>query len=281
MNQPHKQENATPTLHTWQQAITRACSGNTANGNQQGLATLEHPGTPFEIINRQLSIYRNNFIGSRLKVIEQTFPRLKVLLGQDYLRQCGRHYLQTTHSHYNANLNELGSDFPSYLKRLQASKTELQNYPWLNDLAALDYKLHNIYYAADDPQFNFERFKQYGNAHSHALNRLQFQLSHSVEAFESQWPIATIHSDISVQKIQYSYPKKQQCLSLYRQQWQAQYKTISTHEHKLLLQLQKSTPMKLLLDENPQAERLLPVFIQRGWICGFTTINSNQAVRDV
>lgn len=281
MSQTRIPENTTSTLYAWQHAITRACSTGNVDVNQHVPTALKHPQISPETINRQLNVYRNNFIGARLKVIEQTFPRLKALLGQNYLRQCARHYLQTTNSHYNANLNELGRDFPSYLQTLQVAKTELQDYPWLNDLAALGYQLHSIYYAADDASFNVENFEQHGSAHSQALSSLRFQLSHSVEVFQSSWPIATIHCDISAKKIQYSYPRKEHYLCLYRQQWQVQYRDINIFEYNLLLQLRKNAPMKQLLEENAQAQQLLPIFIQRGWICGFTAINSNQAVRDV
>lgn len=259
-------------LDRWQQAITSAC-----NGDSRSAKAMLKDSSSSEQQNHQLNIYRNNFIGSRLSVIEQTFPLLQKLLGRDYLRQCGRHYISTSAAHYASDLNQLGVDFPIVLQKLQQEKDELSAYPWIADLAQLDYLLHNTYYCSDDVTFDFDAFQQ----SSKNLDRLYFHCSHSIKLLESDWPLIDISDDINCHKIQEHYPKNKQNLCISRQNWQACRHLLNSETLQLLLQLLEGLPMRQLLTKNPNAQQHLPVFIQRGWICGFTTINPNQVARDV
>lgn len=256
-------------LSRWQQAITSACSGDS-----RAAKTMLKNSSSSEQQDHQLNIYRNNFMGSRLSVIEQTFPLLHKLLGRDYLRQCGRHYICTSTAHYDSDLNKLGVDFPAVLQKLQQEKKELAAYPWLADLAQLDYLLHNTYYCTDDVTFDFNAFQQSKNN----LDQLYFHCSNSIKLIESDWPIIDISEDINSHKIQKHYPKNKQNLCISRQNWQTTSHGLNSETLQLLLQLLEGLPMHRLLTENPNAQQLLPVFIQRGWICGFGLENGTEQV---
>lgn len=261
--------NLTFSLSLWQQAMASACCGDT-----RVVKTMLKNSNSSKQQDHQLKIYRHNFIGSRLNVLEQTFPLLQKLLGRDYLRQCGRHYISTNNSHYNCDLNKLGVDFPLYLQQLQHTKNELAAYPWLADLAQFDYLLHDIYYSDNDRTFDFNAFQQ----SSENLARLYFHYSNSIRLLQSNWPLTEISEDINKQQIQSHYPANKQNLCISRQHWKSNSQIVSSDAWQLLLGLHKGLSMQQLLTEIPNAQQLLPLFIQRGWICGFSLSKSKRPV---
>lgn len=253
--------NQAPSLADWQNAVGRTCAGDTQVISQWLAQVDDGPSN-----SQRLQVYRNNYLGTRLGIIDQSFPSLFKLLGQEYLHQCSRRFIDTCDELLSADLNSFGQNFPNFLHQLQRQKSELSSYPWLAELAELDYQLHSIYYSSDDGAFDFESFQQ-------QLQRpetLYFKLSHSLVLLECEWPIADIHKDISQHQVRQDYRRDKQILCVYRQQLSVNYDVLSSGEADLLTQLSRQQSMHHIVTTNPAAQKLLPAFIQRGWICGFT-----------
>ncbi len=258
---------APPTLREWQRRVAALCEGKDPIGVEANGSIREYLPEPDS--DDRLEIYRNNYMGTRLQVLEQIFPRLIKLLGKNYMRQCGRRYLlsdQFSDLDGCADLNRLGDGFSRFLSYLLPLKDELSGYPWLADLALLDCYFHQSYYAGDDPVFNFERLQQFNEC----LDGIQFTLSQSLYVVDSQWPLADINTDIKQGQVRDVYPELKQSICIHRRHFTVGVQVLSRQEGELLKGLSNGLTMKTVLEEIEGSEQNLPVFIQRGWICDFS-----------
>lgn len=81
-----------------------------------------------------LKVYENNLFFSLLEVLEETYPTLKKALGADNFKYLAREYIYT-HPSKNPNIQLYGQSFGAFL----ASQKQLQDYPYLQNLATLDW----------------------------------------------------------------------------------------------------------------------------------------------
>ncbi len=257
-----KAEPKQATLAEWQQSLADACGGGKAD-----LDALQEHILDTANSNEGLGVYRNNFLGARLGVLLQSFPRLLNLLGEDYLRQCGRRFLaEYPLDATSDNMNYLGRRFPEFLQKLVAEKSELSNYPWLADLAELDYARHAAYYAPDDISFDFKAFEDLGGLGQD----IYLQTSHSLALVECEWPLHQLDCDIAAGRIHADYPKQGQKICVFRDNFSIQAKKISEEEFSLLEGILKGRTMISLLEQAGEGAKYLPLLIQKGWVCGFT-----------
>ena len=260
-----KPEPAMSTLAEWQQSVAAVCEGRDA-----GMSALQG-----QVINEShwalgLKVYRNNFLGARLSVLLQTFPRLLSLLGENYLQQCGRRFFSDfPHDATTNDMNHLGKQFPSFMSDLQAEKDELASYPWLADLARLEYARHTAYYAADDRSFDFEAFQELDNLGKD----IYLQTSNSLALISCEWPLHQVDCDIASGNILEHYPFKRQLICVFRENFSIKTTKIDEAEYDLIKGLFNKLPMMALLDQCGEGASALPLFIQRGWICSFTHKN--------
>jgi len=250
-----------PTLSEWQRLLASACEGAEA-----GLDSLQKHIVNNATSSEGLDVYLNNFLGARLGILLQTFPRLLNLLGEDYLRQCGRRFLAdyplaTT----SDNMNHLGRCFPEFLRKLLTERSELASYPWLADLAKLEYFRHSAYYALEDISFDFKAFEELGGL----SEDIYLQTSNSLALIESEWPLHQLDSDISAGRIHVNYPRQRQVMCIFRENFFVHVKKIREEEFLLLESILKGRTMTSLLERAGESAKHLPFFIQKGWICGF------------
>jgi len=256
-----KTEPGRPTLAEWQQSLAAVCEGCEAGLDTLQKHILEEPNS-----SEGLGVYRNNFLGARLGVFLQTFPRLLSLLGEDYLLQCGRRFLADYPLDATSdNLNHLGRRFPEFLRKLFAEKNELSSYPWLADLAKLEYARHTAYYAFDDISFDFKAFQELGSL----AESIHLQTSNSLALIECEWPLYQLDCDIASGIIHADYPKERQLIAIYRKNFSVHVMKISEEEFTLLEGIRKGLTMMALLDQAGENAKYLPLFIQKGWVCGF------------
>jgi hypothetical protein len=256
-----KPESVMPTLAEWQQSVAAVCEGHDAGFSALQGQVLTEPDCALG-----LDVYRNNFLGARLAALLQTFPRLLSLLGENYLQQCGRRFLAdfpldaTTH-----DMNQLGKQFPTFLRGLQIAKDELAPYPWLADLASLEYARHAAYYAADDGTFDFEAFQGLENLGED----IYFQTSKSLMVIECEWPLLQVDCDIASGAILEHYPLERQVICVCRENFSINTTQINEAACVLFKGLFRDLPMVALLEQSGEGASYLPLIIQRGWICGF------------
>lgn len=91
---------------------------------------------------QRLQIYRNNHFESLGDALRAVFPVLARLVGEDYFRQLARRFI-TAHPLRSAALHGFGRELPALLS------TVATDWPYLADVAALEWAWHEVYHEAD------------------------------------------------------------------------------------------------------------------------------------
>lgn len=263
--------NKAMSLQQWQHALAAVSEGDagvTANIKQW----INHSGA----IEKRLQAYRNNSLGAQCSAMEQTFPRLLKLLGQDYFRQCLRDFFSGNgeNNTQTADLNRIGKTFPHYLMALQIERVELGGYPWLADLAQLEYQVHSAYYASNNNNFDFSEFQQ----HAHQPEILALNLDASIAIHHSFWPLSDIIQHIDGNQIDdYQSQEKFYCVS--RQSFEVIIQPIIAQEYQLLKAIMMGQTLLQLSQQCSDCQSLLPVLFSRGWVDSFSVLNNANAIR--
>ena len=103
-----------------------------------------------EIAEQRLLAYRRNVLGNWTAALTSTFPVLASLLGTEAFKQLGADFV-TSHPSRDGDLNRYGAEFPDYL----SSTPWTLDYPYLPDVARLEWALQEAYFAADPESFDF------------------------------------------------------------------------------------------------------------------------------
>lgn len=92
----------------------------------------------------RLALYRGNLTGTWDKVLSSAYPVIRALLGAEFFTPLARAYGIARPSN-SADLNQFGDQFAHFL----AGFEHVAQYPYLPDMARLEWALHRAYYAPD------------------------------------------------------------------------------------------------------------------------------------
>jgi hypothetical protein len=93
---------------------------------------------------RRFNVYRNNVIVSLTEALGETFPAVKTLLGEDYFKALAQAFV-AAHPPVSPVLIWYGSEFADFLNAFPP----LEAYPYLGDVARLEWAWLQAYHAAD------------------------------------------------------------------------------------------------------------------------------------
>ena len=89
-----------------------------------------------------VAIYRNNVRHAHVGALQANFPAIQALVGEAFFDALALAYANA-HPPYSAILAQYGSDFPAFL----AARDELSPYPFLPDVARLEWALNEAFHA--------------------------------------------------------------------------------------------------------------------------------------
>ena len=92
----------------------------------------------------RFSLYRGNLSATWDKVLAAAFPVIRQLLGEEFFSALARAY-GMAHPSNSPDLNQFGAGFGQFL----AGFEHVADYPYLPDMARLEWALHRAYYAPD------------------------------------------------------------------------------------------------------------------------------------
>ncbi len=94
--------------------------------------------------SERFSLYRGNLSATWHKVLSAAFPVIGQLVGDDFFNGLARAFGKA-HPSDNPDLNHFGAHFASFL----AGFEHVADYPYLPDMARLEWALHRAHYAPD------------------------------------------------------------------------------------------------------------------------------------
>ncbi len=95
-------------------------------------------------VSARMSVYRGNLTGGWTKTLTAAYPVVRQLVGEAFFAALARAYGQAVPTE-NADLNVFGARFAAFLTDFP----HVADWPFLPDMARLEWLLHRAYYAAD------------------------------------------------------------------------------------------------------------------------------------
>lgn len=133
-----------PALADLQRCFARSIRGR----HDEAAKLIAGDGVPPEL---RLAIHRNNSHASLVEALAGAFPRLAALLGERRFTSAAVGYIRQAPPN-RPRLAEYGAGFPAFVERFNPAR----DYPWLADLARLEWARHEVFFAADDAPLTAE-----------------------------------------------------------------------------------------------------------------------------
>lgn len=149
----------------------------------------------------RLEVYRSNISGAHLNALDQAFPVTREVLGARYWQQLLVAEI-ACFAVAELDLHAYGAFVCGLLHTAQRCRPELADFPYLADLAALEWGVHTARFAADDPAFDWTAFAALANEQQ---ANATLQPSAALKILRSDYPVDAIwHAH---QQMERSYPQ--------------------------------------------------------------------------
>ncbi|MFZ6870617.1 putative DNA-binding domain-containing protein [Undibacterium sp. Di27W] len=135
----------------------------------------------------RLALYRGNLTAIWTSALKNAFPVLYQLVGEAYFEQLARAFGRARPS-LSGDLNQFGAKLAEFLKSIP----DASDYPYFPDIAALEWQIHNAYYAADADVLSLAELLQAIAAGGQDLQTVQLQLHPAVSLYRSEWDSVSI-----------------------------------------------------------------------------------------
>jgi hypothetical protein len=168
-----------PSLHETQGLIAAALG----QGDSASVVTLLR-GAGDVAAARRLHVYRNNHVAALATALTDVYPVTTRLVGEDFFRQLARAYI-ARHPSTSGDLQAFGAMLPAFIRR-QASLATL---PYLADVAALEWAVHEVYHEADEQALDVAALARVEAA---AQLRIRLHLQLATHFVASPFPVLAI-----------------------------------------------------------------------------------------
>lgn len=192
----------------------------------------DHPRLP----PHALAVYRNNYRVGLMEMLAITYPIVQQLLGDAFFDALSREFVRATPSH-SGNLHHYGAGFADFI----AGFAPAAEWPYLPDVARMEWALHRGYYAPDSVRLDIATLAtlpptQWGTLH--------LPLDAALTLLHSPWALSAIHAyhqpDATRQPFTLAQPEN---LLLWREHGQMQLRTVDDAPATFLLRLQQGTTL--------------------------------------
>ena len=137
--------------------------------------------TALDEVERRFAVYRNNVAVSLTEALAQRFPVIQRLVGEAFFAAMARHYAEA-HRPKSPILLEWGDSFPAFL----AGFPPLSDYPYMADVARIEYARGVAFHAADARPAGTESFVGVNPS------QVRLRLHPSVQVLRSEHPAVSI-----------------------------------------------------------------------------------------
>ena len=133
---------------------------------------------------KRFNVYRNNVMHSLIEAMRQGFPAIENLIGQQRFHIVAADYIRN-HPPENPLMIYYGATFPDYL----AAYEPLSSFPYLPDIAKMEYQKRCAYFAKDDDALPAQWFAQFDMDY---LSALTLKMPSAFYVIASPYPIFDI-----------------------------------------------------------------------------------------
>jgi hypothetical protein len=106
-----------------------------------------------DLLDERIAIYRANLQAVWANTLRNAYPVIDQLVGADFFAQLSILYSEQFPSQ-SGDLHEFGEHFSDFLR----DEKSVENFPYFADVAALEWKIHRSYYAADAEAISLNEF---------------------------------------------------------------------------------------------------------------------------
>lgn len=194
-----------------------------------------------EQTRNRLAIYRGSLAEHWRRTLAGAYPVLEMQVGEEFFAAMSRQYGHQ-HPSQSGDLNQFGGHLPEFV----ASFKPLADYPWLPDLARIEWALHQSHYAADGHPVTAEALAQLPPEKAASL---PLSLSPSASLHRLDWQIAQLWQ-AHQQDPQPDWTENFQqptAVLVYRPQWKPTVRALEPDEYRLLSRLSAGTTLEALL----------------------------------
>lgn len=207
----------------------------------------------------RLKVYRANVIGGQINAARAAYPACERILGEQSLRAMLRDYLIRWPS-TKPDLNDYGGHLPELLSEICQSHPDFANYPYLPDLAQLEWALHALYYAADDEPFDWSCIAALSPQQQLDIRPIPSQ---SVRLIRSAYPIDMLHKGTEFTATAQDDGRRN--LIVFRDNYRPQYELIEAETFALIQACADGFSLGEMAESGTDSAAL-PELIQRGWV---------------
>jgi len=201
------------------------------------------PAFAGEAVPQRFSLYRGNMSATWRRTLAHAYPVVLALVGEDFFGGLARAYGRKMPSD-SADLNQFGDRFADFL----ADFPPVDEFPYLPDMARLEWAVHLAHYAADARGLAPETLAA---LHPDQLEARRFTLHPACTLLASRWQVAALwhaHQDGEGQRV---FPQDMQGAShalVCRTRWKAQVLVVDAAAHAALVILQQGQTFGAALD---------------------------------
>ena len=168
-------------LAALQAALAAAVTGR---GDSAEVEALIRPARGIPPAAR-LDAHRATIRDAHLGALDTAYPVCREVLGPKYWRRLLGEEIQAF-GDAGPDLNRYGEFLPELLARAQARRPELAELGYLGELAALEWRVHEAGFAADDPPFDWAAFRALDDA---GRERLRLAPSRALRLLRFEHPV--------------------------------------------------------------------------------------------
>jgi hypothetical protein len=156
-----------------------------AGGNPISRADHDATNEPHSALTAaRLAIYRGNLTANWDKALSSAYPVIRQLVGPEFFTALARAYGKV-HPSLDADLNRFGADLAGFL----ATFEPVAAFPYLPDMARLEWHVHEAHYAPDVPALDASHFASLTPA---MLEASRFSLHPACSLMASRWSVAQL-----------------------------------------------------------------------------------------
>ncbi|WP_250656241.1 DNA-binding domain-containing protein [Alkalimarinus coralli] len=223
--------------------------------------------------NERLAIYRGSVRGGLLQALSDIYPTLNKLLGDNPFEGLCRRYIEETPSQ-SANIAEYGHRLAEFV----ASFKPLSEYPYMADVARLEWAWHQVFNESDSIPLDLERL---GLMSPEQQMALKFHPPKASRLIHSHWPIHKIwqnnqphqsdeQSDQTIELIRSDF-----FLLIWRREYEMRVDLLEEPQWHFLSSLNQtanfSAAIEVFLEEYPDQNvpELFATAVRHGWVATF------------